>query len=86
MKNYRSIYISLSLFILIIFGFFIGVLFGPTNLSLSDLNDAIFTKGSSPQSIIVWDNQVFMRISIQAYNTKDDVYEMFKMLKYFNLF
>ena len=69
MKNYRSIYISLSLFILIIFGFFIGVLFGPTNLSLSDLNDAIFTKGSSPQSIIVWDirmPRIFIAITVGA--------------------
>ena len=35
--------------------------------------------------IIVWENQVFTRISIQAYNTIDDVKAMIQMLNYFNL-
>ena len=36
--------------------------------------------------IIVWNQEIFMRVSIQAYNTPQDLEKMFKMLEYFNLF
>ena len=61
-----------------------GVIKNPNKVT--EIQSIIFNQSKIHIPIIVWDSQVFMRISIQAYNTKDDVYEMFKMLKYFNLF
>ena len=61
-----------------------GVIKNPNKVT--EIQSIIFNQSKIHIPIIVWNEQVFMRISIQAYNTKDDVYEMFKMLKYFNLF
>jgi len=36
--------------------------------------------------IIVWNQEIFMRISIQAHNKPQDLEEMLEMIKYFNLF
>ena len=35
--------------------------------------------------VIVWNQEIFMRISIQAYNKPQDIEKMLDMLKYFNL-
>ena len=36
--------------------------------------------------VIVWNQEIFMRVSIQAYNKPQDLEKMLEMLKYFNLF
>ena len=36
--------------------------------------------------IIVWNQEIFMRVSIQAYNKPQDLEKMLEMIKYFNLF
>ena len=36
--------------------------------------------------IIVWNQEIFMRISIQAHNKPQDLEKMLEMIKYFNLF
>ena len=45
----------------------------------------IFEKSNIHIPIIFWNNQVFIRVSIQAYNSSNDVDSMFKMLDLFNL-
>ena len=45
----------------------------------------IFEKSNIHIPIIFWNNQVFIRVSIQAYNSSNDVDSMFEMLDLFNL-
>ena len=45
----------------------------------------IFEKSNIHITIIFWNNKVFVRISIQAYNSSNDVDSMFEMLDLFNL-
>ena len=35
--------------------------------------------------IIIWDNNLYMRVSIQAYNKQSDIIKLIEMIKYFNL-
>ena len=50
-----------------------------------ELQKTIFKQSNIHIPIIYWNGSVFMRVSIQAYNTKDDINKMFDMLEYFNL-
>jgi len=35
--------------------------------------------------IIIWDNNLYMRVTIQAYNKQSDIIKLIEMIKYFNL-
>tara|TARA_B110000263_G_scaffold209670_1_gene191833 strand:+ start:1813 stop:3003 length:1191 start_codon:yes stop_codon:yes gene_type:complete len=52
---------------------------------VEEVQNIIFNQSKIHIPIIIWDEQVFMRVSIQAYNSRDDINVMFEMLKYFNL-
>jgi len=49
------------------------------------LQKTIYKQSNIHIPIIYWNDSVFMRVSIQAYNTKSDINKMFDMLEYFNL-
>ena len=50
-----------------------------------EIQNKIFEYSNIYMPIIIWEKQIFLRVSINAYNTSDDVDAMFAMLKYFNL-
>ena len=50
-----------------------------------ELQKTIYKQSNIHIPIIYWNGSVFMRISIQAYNTESDINKMFDMLEYFNL-
>ena len=52
---------------------------------IAELQKTIYKQSNIHIPIIYWNDSVFMRVSIQAYNTKNDINKMFKMLEYFNL-
>jgi len=45
----------------------------------------IFEKANIHIPVILWNEKVFMRVSVQAYNKPSDIDKMFEMLKSFNL-
>ena len=49
------------------------------------LQKTIYKKSNIHIPIIYWNGSVFMRVSIQAYNSESDINKMFDMLEYFNL-
>ena len=49
------------------------------------LQKIIYKQSNIHIPIIYWNGSVFMRVSIQAYNTESDINKMFDMLEYFNL-
>ena len=50
-----------------------------------ELQKTIYKQSNIHIPIIYWNGSVFMRVSIQAYNTESDINKMFDMLEYFNL-
>ena len=50
-----------------------------------ELQKKVYKQSNIHIPIIYWNGSVFMRVSIQAYNTKSDINKMFDMLEYFNL-
>ena len=50
-----------------------------------ELQKIIYKQSNIHIPIIYWNDSVFMRVSIQAYNTESDINKMFDMLEYFNL-
>lgn len=52
---------------------------------IPDIQKTIFNHSNIYMPIIIWNDEIYMRVSIQAYNSKKDIEAMFKMLEYFNL-
>ncbi len=52
---------------------------------IPEVQSIIFNQSNIYMPIIIFNNEIFMRVSIQAYNSKKDIESMFKMLEYFNL-
>ena len=52
---------------------------------LIEAQNVFFEHSNIHIPIIIWNNEIFMRISIQAYNSIDDIEKLIKALKYFNL-
>ena len=52
---------------------------------VSNAQNKIFDYNRIRIPVIVWNQEIFMRISIQAYNKPQDIEKMLDMLKYFNL-
>ena len=52
---------------------------------ISEIQKIIFKQSNIYMPIIIWNDEIFMRVSIQAYNSKEDIDSMFVMLDYFNL-
>ena len=52
---------------------------------ISEVQKTIFNQSNIYMPIIIWNDEIFMRVSIQAYNSKKDIESMFEMLDQFNL-
>ncbi len=52
---------------------------------IPEIQKIIFKRSNIHMPIIIWNDEIFMRVSIQAYNSKKDIDAMFVMLDYFNL-
>ncbi len=52
---------------------------------IPEIQKIIFKQSNIHMPIIIWNDEIFMRASIQAYNSKKDIDAMFVMLDYFNL-
>ena len=52
---------------------------------LIDAQNQVFNYNGIRIPIIVWNEEIFMRVSIQAYNTPEDIEKLFDMLNHFNL-
>ncbi len=52
---------------------------------IPEIQKIIFKQSNIHMPVIIWNDEIFMRVSIQAYNSKEDIDAMFVMLDYFNL-
>ena len=52
---------------------------------IPEIQKIIFNQSKIYMPIIIWNDEIFMRVSIQAYNSKKDIESMFIMLDHFNL-
>jgi len=52
---------------------------------IPSMQNQFFSYNNIRIPIIIWNNQVFMRVSIQAYNTEKEIYSLLEALKHFNL-